>query len=349
MKIHYDNIIFSLQKVGGISTYWGELSKRLVRDERNVKFHECPNDNLVREVLDIKTEDVIKRSIGLLLFERFKKVQVFEKNRFVFHSSYNRTTNNPNARSVCTVHDFVHERFYSGLRKIIHSFQKGYCIKNADKIIAISESTKRDLIHFFPDVPQARIKVIYNGVSDEFYPLKLNLNNRDKMPYLLFIGSREHYKNFLFCVDLMSKLANFNLFIVGSSLKKKEIEILDSLIPGRWSSFRNVTNMELNELYNQAFALLYPSSYEGFGIPILEAMKAGCPFIALNASSIPEVAGDAGVLVDRLNVQLFLEAIETIKVDRDTIIKKGFIQSAKFSWEKCYQETLCIYEELNEQ
>jgi mannosyltransferase len=105
--------------------------------------------------------------------------------------------------------------------------------------------------------------------------------------------------------------------------------------------------LELNALYNNAFALVYPSSYEGFGIPVVEAMKAGCPFIALNKSSIPEVAGDAGVLMDDLTIDFFNEALSRIKTDRDEIIIKGLNQVSNFSWEKCYYETLKIYKEQN--
>ncbi|NQW28471.1 MAG: glycosyltransferase, partial [Flammeovirgaceae bacterium] len=94
------------------------------------------------------------------------------------------------------------------------------------------------------------------------------------------------------------------------------------------------------------YVLLYPSSYEGFGIPILEAMKSGCPFIASNNSSIPEVAGKAGILHDHLSVEDYLSSIISIKAKRESLILEGYDQSDKFSWDKCYIETKNIYNQL---
>ncbi|WP_232727240.1 glycosyltransferase [Flavobacterium sp. 1] len=160
------------------------------------------------------------------------------------------------------------------------------------------------------------------------------------------MGSREKYKNFDFAVKAIAQTNKFKLNIVGSVLRVEEVAMLNQLIPGRWELFNNIENLTLNELYNNAYALIYPSSCEGFGIPLLEAMKAGCPFIAFNSSSIPEVAGDAGVLIDRLEVLLFNESISIIEKNREEIVKKGFNQANKFSWEKCYQETLQVYKDL---
>lgn len=88
---------------------------------------------------------------------------------------------------------------------------------------------------------------------------------------------------------------------------------MNRLLPNRWKIFEEISTGQLNDLYNRSFALLYPSSYEGFGIPILEAMKAGCPFIALKASAIPEVAGNAGVLMKELSLHEFSMALNKIK------------------------------------
>lgn len=114
----------------------------------------------------------------------------------------------------------------------------------------------------------------------------------------------------------------------------------------RWELHTGLSNSELNILYNNAFALLYPSSYEGFGIPILEAMRAGCPFIALNNSSIPEVAGNAGVLLNELTRESLAYAFSNIKLNRELIISLGFTQSNKFSWDKTYDDTLNLYNKL---
>lgn len=352
MRVHYDNIVFSLQRAGGISTYWSELITRLLRDEVDVSFDEFKHHNLVRNTFAIQPASLHTRGSKYLIVERFKALQLPEQNLpFVFHSSYNRITNNKLASQVTTVHDFVHEKFYKGVRRSLHLMQKGKVLRAADQIITVSENTKRDLLQFHPTIPAANVKVIYNGVSTDFYPLaaaeKKQLAENSAKPYLVYIGSREHYKNFKFTVDFLKETADFELYIIGSALLKTELQYLKQQLPGRWKHFDHISNQRLNELYNTAYALIYPSLYEGFGIPLLEAMKAGVPFLALNNSAIPEVAGAAGILLERPDITLFKDALDTISSRRAELIQKGYEQSAKFSWEKCYQETLSVYQTLS--
>jgi mannosyltransferase len=351
MKIHYDNIVFSLQRAGGISTYWSELISRLLRDNVELTFEEFRHNNIVRATLPISQAQINRSAGKFLILERFKPLRFSAHDqRFVFHSSYNRIMNHPNAAQVTTVHDFVHEKFYSGIRRRLHLMQKNQVLNAADQIITVSENTKRDLLEFHPKISESNIKVIYNGVSEDFYPLDRpvidQLDESASRPYLLYIGSRESYKNFDFTVELMNNTANLDLYIVGSGLAKSELQLLTRKLAGRWKHFNHISNARLNELYNTAFALIYPSRYEGFGIPLLEAMKAGTPFLALNKSAIPEVAGDAGYLLEKADIDLFKEAINKIPRERELMLEKGFKQAEKFSWEKCYQQTSSVYKEL---
>lgn len=342
MKIIYDNIIFSLQNAGGISNYWFQLSYRLLKSSYNVKFIERRNSkNLYRIELNTINNNVIRSIYFPLLIDRFLNIQTTLNEKFIFHSSYNRITKNINAIQVLTVHDLIHEKFYTGLRKHLHVYQKKIAIKNASHIIAVSENTKNDLLSFYPSIKEENITVIYNGVSEQFTCLQeINEN------YILYIGSREKYKNFRTIVQLLSTFKEFKLVIVGSKLSIEETEHLNSFLKDRWEIHTGLSNDDLNILYNKAFALLYPSSYEGFGIPLLEAMRAGCPFIALNNSSIPEVAGEAGIILDKLTIDSLSTAFADIKLNREIIKSKGFIQSKKFSWDKSYKETVSLYEKL---
>ncbi len=342
MKIVYDNIIYNLQYAGGISNYWFQLSMRLLKSNNNIIFVErnCTN-NIYRKQLNI-TNLYRKRKINLpLIFDRFVNINLRDNEKFIFHSSYNRITKNINAIQVLTVHDLIHEKFYTGLRRHLHVYQKKIAIKNASHIIAVSENTKNDLLSFYPSIKEENITVIYNGVSEQFTCLQeINEN------YILYIGSREKYKNFRTIVQLLSTFKEFKLVIVGSKLSIEETEHLNSFLKDRWEMHTGLSNDDLNILYNKAFALLYPSSYEGFGIPLLEAMRAGCPFIALNNSSIPEVAGEAGILLDKLTIDSLSKAFADIKLNREVIKSKGFIQSKMFSWDKSYKETVSLYEKL---
>lgn len=343
MNLIYDNIIFSLQSAGGISTYWGELINRhLINSNVDIKFINYDNLNLVSKNIDISYELILNKDFNYNFLKRFYDVSINNKDNCVFHSSYNRKTSSK-VRNVCTVHDFIHEKYYSGPRNWIHKYQKNNAIKSADLIIAISENTKKDLLYYHPYLDEDKINVIYNGVSDDFFPLDDNFKLSVNSPYLLFIGSREEYKNFKFSIELVKFNKDFKLYIVGAPLSEWELKLLNDKIPGRWKLFIKPSNSELNLLYNCAFSLIYPSFYEGFGIPILEAMKAGTPVLALNSSSIPEVAGNAGVLIDKIDISMFNEGLSYIEENRSNLIQLGYLQVSKFNWDKCYSETMGVY------
>ncbi|MCT7539699.1 glycosyltransferase family 4 protein [Aliarcobacter cryaerophilus] len=351
MKITYDNIIFSLQKAGGISIYWTELIKRIVKTKQ-VEFYEKSNKNIFRKEIDIITKQESDISFKLLRYLPFlKKLPP----KTIFHSSYYRVSLQKDIVNITTVHDFTYEYFRSGLAKYIHVWQKGFAIKKSDGIICVSENTKKDLIKFYPMIDESKIKVIYNGVGDEF----INLENpkeyltdeferlKDKK-YILYIGDRSSYKNFDIAIEVLKKLNNYSLVVVGGQeFSKDELENKID-IKDRVFHFRGIGGDKLNTLYNNAFCLLYPSSYEGFGIPISEAMKAGCPVVSTNISSIPEVAGDAGLLVDEIEVENFIDEIKKLEDTkfRSELIQKALEQSKKFSWDKCFEETSNFYQEI---
>jgi mannosyltransferase len=345
MKLLYDNIIFNLQIAGGISTYWGELIKRHLYNKMEIDFINYNNKNIVSKEINLPYSSILNKDLDFNLIKRFYDIKINQSDSCIFHSSYNRKTNSK-VKVVHTVHDFIHEKYYSGPRNWIHKFQKVKSIQSADFIISISENTKKDLLQFHPYLSEEKIKVIYNGVSDDFFPLDQNSKLLEHAPFLLFIGSREEYKNFKFSIELIKYNKNYLLYIVGAPLSEREKKLLNEKIPGRWKSFSKVSNVELNLLYNSAFALIYPSNYEGFGIPILEAMKAGTPVLALNSSSIPEVAGTAGVLIDKTDVYMFSEGLRYIEKNSSQLIKLGFCQAEKFNWDKCYSETMGVYNDL---
>lgn len=363
MKIILDNIVFSLQKSGGISTLWGELLQKLqVAQFYKPIYLEYKNakDNIVRKEIDIQLEKVNNEKKNHLHIERFSSPRLTkENNKFLFFSSYYRTSSNKHAINVTLVHDFTHEHYHKGLRKIIHSRQKKRAINKADGIICISENTKKDLLHFFPQENPEKIRVIYNGVADHFFKIKPtptwdeigpNYGKLEGKKNIIFIGSRSGYKNFDLAVEVMALLPEtYELIIVGSALTEQEERNLQKkLVKGNYTVFSNIDNATLNKIYNKCFALLYPSSYEGFGIPVLEAMKAGIPVIAQNCSSIPEVAGDAAILINNMNPINICE--EILKLEDENyhylISNKGLQQAKLFSWDKTMDQYLEFFEYL---
>lgn len=348
MNVVYDNIVYDLQNFGGISTYWYELTQRMLRqNDVKISFFETGinTNNGLRKELNIAGNQIQISKRSSLFLERFLKLPLSE-DVDIFHSSYFRLPKRTvKGGTVTTIHDFTHDLYYKGPRVWLHNLNKREAIRKSDMIITVSNNTKKDLLAFYPEINEANVKVIYNGVSEEFKLLQ-DSGKDSRRPYFLFIGSREHYKNFDFAVELARHHHDFDLFIVGSSLSKKELQYLEGFLQQRYKIFTGIDLIELNHLYNNAFCLLYPSSYEGFGIPLLEAMQAGCPFIALNASSIPEVAGDAGVLMNELSLDEGLQAIQTIMSDHKDIIAKGMRQVKKFSWNLCFEQTYSLYKEL---
>jgi len=349
MKIVYDNIIFASQKCGGVSTVWYELEKRALRDGLDLSFVEfAPVDNVLGNSLAISPDQI--RTVPAIMRKVLKYAPVFYPCRepFIFHSSYYRVCSNPRAINVTTVHDFTNEKFQTGQAALKERFIKHRAIKHSDYIICISENTGRDFFEYFPGFPQDRVKVVYNGVSDDFHPL----TERPVLPqadmalereYVLFVGARGGYKHFDLVVDAMLK-TNFDLVLTGSQLDEQERRMLIGL-EGRIHYAGRVDTVTLNALYNGAFALVYPSEYEGFGLPVLEAQRAGCPVIAYNGSSIPEIIGKTPLLMNALSADGIVAKLELLRdvTLREKVVKEGLANAALFSWEKMYGEVRKLY------
>ncbi|WP_313359965.1 glycosyltransferase family 1 protein [Empedobacter sp.] len=362
MRIVLDNIVFSLQKSGGVSILWIELINKIIKDKRfEVQFLEYTGaeENLARKSINIDKDKFISHKNRKLKLERYSNVKLDINEPFIFISSYYRVSSNKNAINFTIVHDFTYEFYRKGIAKLVHSYQKNYAVKKSDGIICISENTKKDLLHFVPKVDPEKIRVIYNGVSEDFFKIDEDFNIAEKdsrfsslenFKYLLYIGHRTSYKNFPIAVAAAAKVKeNYKFVVVGESFNEEEIKVLATHFEeNEYIVISRLNNKVLNALYNKAFALLYPSSYEGFGIPIVEAMKTHCLVIASNNSSIPEVAGDAAILCNSINEDEFVNGIYLLEDEffRNQLIRKGINQSRKFSWDLTMTNYLDFFEEL---
>ena len=348
MDLVLDNIIFSLQKSGGISVYWSELIKEFYLTRYNYdKFtfiEDLSNskNNIFRQELEIK-DDVLKNSpVNFISRIRPVSINSVSTNRFIFHSSYYRISNSDSAINVTTIHDFIQEKLYSKFYNLnIH--MKRRAIKKSKAIITISNNTKEDLLYYYPTLKEENISVIYNGVSDEFVFRNYDLSICYEKKYILFIGSRVYYKNFDFAIDVLSKLPDYSLYIVGQELTSAEKSNLTLKLGSRYKLFKNVSISLLNELYNCALLLIYPSNYEGFGIPVIEAMRCGCPVVANNIPSIKEISQDACFLVEKLCIDDYISVIKSIEINRNQLQEIGFEVSSQFTWRKTADETHNLY------
>jgi len=361
IPIFFDNIIFSLQNAGGISAYWQQIIQGVLQESQfNSNFIEYRNENIFRNEIEIDSDKILDNcSINLPInIQRFLNPKLSGE-KGIFHSSYYRVTNNPKCINITTLHDFTYEDHRKGAARFVHHKQKERDIHNSKRIICVSENTRDKLVNAYPKVKAETVKVIYNGVNSRFRPIIKNiselqvLSNFSSGGFALYIGSRNNsYKNFSLAVDAC-KIAKVPLVIVGGGwLSKKDESQLKELLGQNNYMFKDTLSTgELNVLYNHAMCLLYPSISEGFGIPIIEAQKAGCPVISTNYSAIPEVAGNGAVLLKEILGFTLADAMKQILMNNNIsneLIKEGYKNAERFSWDKCYQQTKQVYKEVYE-
>lgn len=266
-------------------------------------------------------------------------------------------------KTIVTIHDIDFIKIPDYLEKGWVKYKGKYTqlsIKRANIIITISNYMKNELMESL-GVPEEKIRVIYQGVSPEFTILKNKENLHEirkkygiKIPYILFVGTFHKNKNLIRLVDAfhrlkMSSHLPHQLVLAGGkgeltadlhqSIRKLKIEEA-VILPGY------ISEEDIYTVYNNSDLFVFPSLFEGFGIPVLEAMACGVPVVASNVCSLPEVVGDAGLLVDPMNVDSIAEGIYKVLSDKELrydLIKKGLKRAKLFSWEKTAKETIEIY------
>lgn len=235
-------------------------------------------------------------------------------------------------------------------------------IKNCKLIISISKSTKREIIQYLK-ISNDKIRVIYHGVDKTFKPLKKSdleniykkYNLSYKYKYILHVGVDTLRKNFVTLLRATRKLLDkYNLrdirLIKVGKVRNDTKSLIKSLNLYQYITIiDSVPEGDLVKLYNLADVFVFPSLHEGFGFPVLEAMACGCPVITSNTSSLPEVVGNAGIMVDPKDIEGFAEAIYNVLTDdslKKELSKRGLKRAKKFTWERCAKETLKVYKEV---
>ncbi|MFS6931853.1 glycosyltransferase family 4 protein [Klebsiella oxytoca] len=244
-------------------------------------------------------------------------------------------------RAIITIHDLNHIdlNYNSSILKRLYYrlILKRACQKSA-LILTVSEFSK-ERIHQWANVPLDKIRVVGNGVSCEFVPEGYNYSS-DSSPYILIVGNRKTHKNEFSAVSAFLKAnipQEYRLLIIGEPTKELQELINSYNACSRVFFIGRVTNQKLASLYRGATCLLFPSLYEGFGLPVIESMACGTPVITSNVTSLPEIAGDAALIVNPYEIQEIILAIEQIINDedlRELLITRGLAQSAKYSWKQ---------------
>lgn len=276
-----------------------------------------------------------------------------------------------NVPSVVTIHDLKyirHPEFFkerSVLKQFYMKRMMRRSLKRTKKVIAVSKSTRDDIISVF-DTPIDKVSVVYHGVNSNHQRTntkadgsKLLEKYKVKGRFILFVGEKRPHKNLVHLIeafDIFNKRTKgaYQLVAVGKSYanysepldKVKDLSLAKSVIFTEY-----ISNDELRLFYQTADVLVLPSLYEGFGLPVLEAMNYGTPVIASNLTSLPEIVGEAGILVHPFNIQEIAAALEKV-ITNDNISeelkRKGIERAKSFTWEKTARQTLEIYREVYE-
>ena len=370
-----DKIPYEARRGLGIYSY--QLLKALLSIDTNNTYH-CFYNFLRRgkreHILDVpgaKLKNIVWRLPGKvieMMWERWRLLtveDVFGKVD-VFHSPYEILPRVKSAKVVVTVHDIspithpecFEPKYVQWFTRRIH-----HIVEQADRIIVVSENTKRELVEF-TSLPQEKVVVVHNGVDDRFSPFEDRRTNIVRTlqrygisgPYVLFVGAVDEDKNLVRLAKAFAQVreehTDLQLVFAGKSTwgyQRLKEQLADLKIDKGLVFTDFVPNDDLPMLYAGARVHAIPSIHEGFGIPALEAMACGTPVLSSNTASLPEVVGDAGLLVDPYSVDEIVEGLRRLLADealRSSCIEKGLARSKLFSWPLAAKRVIEIYQDL---
>lgn len=371
LKIAFDQQVFLLQKYGGISRYICNLSNAL-NQKKNIKsrifaplnfnknLHSAYRLSTSGLLLPTLPPKLTRLSMEVSKYLARSLIQLFSPD--ILHETYYTLDEfyPKSTKRVLTVYDFIHERYPQMFDQahITVKAKRGAVIRS-DHVICISESTQRDLIKFC-GISKEKTSVIYLGVDKVFNQKDKFPNpylNKKGKPYLLYVGSRAGYKNFNGFLSAFAnsiKLRNdFNIVCFGGGdISDTELNFAkqNGISQNQLLQYGGSDKL-LAQLYRDASAFIYPSLYEGFGLPPLEAMACSCPVISSNTSSMPEVISDAGEYFNPNSSEDIQQAIEAVIYSPSRIMQlkeKGTKRVKLFGWDKCAKETLDVYKKITE-
>jgi len=356
MKILYDYSIFTHQPLGGISRYFINLD---IENKKNI------HDSIILAPIHFNKFLNNYKSYKGIYIKKFPKYssKVFSlynniiTNRFtknfkpdIFHKTYYNDywPKNFSGKRVLTVYDLIHEKFYKDFNFKLNYRPKEKSLNNTDLIITISNKTKSDLIKYY-NIDSKKIFVTHLGVNSFRGRLDHNIINK---PYILYVGERKRYKNFINLLNayVVSKKINKSFKLVlfgGGRLCNSELELIKKH-KVELNSIIQITgdDRKLSSLYNYSNLFVFPSKYEGFGLPLLEAASKNCPIACSNIAVFKEIMGDTVQYFDPNSVDDIIEKLEQVLFS-STLKKDLTIKASKklsnYSWSKCAKETLDVY------
>lgn len=326
--------ISQIAHTGGVSTYTKNLSSELSRmqDLEMVYFYSSLRKAYKGDLKKVK-KFRLPPTLFEMLFNKWRNVSIekFIGPVDVFHSS-DWTQPPTKARKVTTYHDVIPIKYpqWSHPKIVeVHKRRLWLVEQEIDCVIAVSNSTKKDLMEV-SQIPEDKIIVIYEGVDKQYKP-----QSKEKVEE--FRKKMKLPEKFILAISGIGDRRNIDR-IKYATVTEKLVVLGVDLPYLSWE--------DLPLLYASAELLLYPSLYEGFGLPIIEAQASGCPVVTSNISSMPEIAGDGAIFVDPYEIEDIANGIKNAKKTREKLIKSGYENARRFTWEKTAQQTADVYKRL---
>ena len=359
-NILYDFQVFWQQNFGGVSRYHVELMNISKQQNCfNIEILAWAVKNFYLNKNINKYADLLKSLIGKKKIYTLNKVLTKQNQKNKHYDIIHPSWYDPyiysykgESKIVITIHDMIHELFWKDTQKN-EIARKKYAIYNSDAIIAISKNTKKDILKLYPDIPSDKISVIYHGTS---HLPAMRKPDTFLVPekYILFVGGRHEYKRGMFVAKALRGVLNKYrdvkvLYIGGGKFNESELECIRKFNLADRVMQEDVDDQTLAYLYAKAVCFIYPSLYEGFGLPILEAFDNNCPVICANNSSLPEVGGKAALYFENEDEEKLAQLVESLLTDelkRKKCIALGKKRSEDFTWEKCFEETCEVYRKV---
>jgi glycosyltransferase involved in cell wall biosynthesis len=354
-----DEQIFAIQHYGGISRLFAELARNFTQNSHIgvnleplgvpvVNRYLLDNPTLTSELQVRQARSSYSALARYFLTRRpTPSVDIVHNTFYLPHG----LTGYTGARRVVTIHDMIPELMPETRRRLDFITLKKRYVEAADHIICVSHSTKADLIRIYGE-PNAPISVVHHGVDPMFRP---NSPRWADLPdqYVLFVGNRNQYKDAPTLVRAFAEVKedfpdHTLLFVGGGSFTAGETKLIDSLGLGGRVQQRALPDAEMSAAYSNADLCVFPSRFEGFGLPALEAMACGTATILAAATSLPEVGGDAAEYFTPGDQHELIGKMKILLSDpsyRQRLIDAGFARAALFSWDRCAKETAAAYSE----